>query len=697
LISFSSCENDNKKLFEDPPWLGGSSIETLEKKGNYTIFLTLMEKAKYKEPISKQLFTLFAPNDEAFTSYFSSIGINSVDDLTEDEAQELFTLHVLRNPRSRYNLIYEYVWSEEQGPTGEYAGLFFRKQTNSFGKSYMEKPRYVPGFPDSMWIYSDTKFMPLFSSDYFEDYFGDTTGGDYTFMYPDGNWPETGLCWGPAAVDSQEVRTADGFIYYIDRVVPPQPNLEKYLFDHQDKFGVFYDMMQRFADYGNAKVGDNDELLYKKEYNTVFNIVEEQGPGTGEGWQMKDVFTLYLPNDQVFQNYLNNTFLKSYGSIDSLPEITMYYLLQSQMSAQLGLISKISKNFFNAFGDQLTITASDIVSSAMCSNGLVYETNKVLEPDVFTCVPGKLFYDKDYTTFLYLVNSSGLLSKLTNPDQKITLFACSNEQIYQYGIRYNKDNDIIEQYLDGEWKSMKTADLLMFIQDHISYEVITDLSGEGYIQMSSMNYIHYKDNKIEGAKNIIDKKPSTVQEKIPNERNGMLYTIDEPILSNYAMGDYIYNNPEFSDFAALLVKAGLLDPEYVDPATMTVVPNLKFITSSGTWTAFIPTNAAMAAARRDGIISDATKTPELRKFLYYHFIKTATIFDDGKQSGDFQTARVESTTTQGTIYSNLTVNNTPGNLQVTDHSGRTTTVSHQGANVLVQRGVVHKINNALKY
>ncbi|HPB05728.1 MAG TPA: fasciclin domain-containing protein, partial [Prolixibacteraceae bacterium] len=325
-----------------------------------------------------------------------------------------------------------------------------------------------------------------------------------------------------------------------------------------------------------------------------------------------------------------------------------------------------------------------------------YNWLKVLEPDVFTCVPGKLFYDKDYTTFLYLVNSSGLLSKLTNPDQKVTLFACSNEQIYQYGIRYNKDNDMIEQYLDGQWQSMRTADLMMFIQDHIHYGVVTDLSGEGYLQMSSMNYVHYKDNKVEGARNIKDKKPSTVQEKNVNERNGILYTMDEPLLSNYAMGDYIYNTPDFSDFAALMVKAGLLDPEYIDPATNTVVPNVKFI-SAGSWTAFIPTNAAMAAALRDGIVSDEMKTPELRKFIHYHFIRTATIFDDGKQSGDFQTARVESTSTQGTVYSNLTVNNTPGNLQVTDHSGRTTTISHQNANVLVQRGVVHKINNVLKY
>ena len=65
--------------------------------------------------------------------------------MTEDEAVQLFTLHVLRNPRSRFYLIYEYAWSELQGPKAEYASLFHRKETPSTSIPYKETIRYLPG------------------------------------------------------------------------------------------------------------------------------------------------------------------------------------------------------------------------------------------------------------------------------------------------------------------------------------------------------------------------------------------------------------------------------------------------------------------------------------------------------------------------------------------------------------------------
>ena len=84
IFGITGCE-DHQARYENPPWLGGSRFETLEESGNYTTFLALMEKANYTEPISKQLFTLFVPDDAAFEEYFKSAGINSVNDLTKDE------------------------------------------------------------------------------------------------------------------------------------------------------------------------------------------------------------------------------------------------------------------------------------------------------------------------------------------------------------------------------------------------------------------------------------------------------------------------------------------------------------------------------------------------------------------------------------------------------------------------------------
>ena len=143
LLGIFSCSKQQER-YEDPPWLGGSTIETLEKKGNYTIFLKLMEQANYTIPIEKQLFTLFVPNDAAFNTYFQKSGIASVESLTKDQSVQLFTLHVLRNPRSKYQLIYEYLYNEEQGPDGEYAALFFRKPTLSTSIPYQETVKYYP-------------------------------------------------------------------------------------------------------------------------------------------------------------------------------------------------------------------------------------------------------------------------------------------------------------------------------------------------------------------------------------------------------------------------------------------------------------------------------------------------------------------------------------------------------------------------
>jgi len=692
-----SCEN-NKERFEDPPWLGGSSIDTLEKNENYSIFLELMDQSGYVDPIDKQLNTLFVPSNDAFNAYFKERGINSVEDLSKAEAEELFTLHLLRNPRSRFQLIYEYIWSELQGPTGEYAALFFRKFTSSKKLPYAESPKYVKGFPDTMLIVSAQKLMPFFSTDYFEDYFGTPDGSDYLFMCPGSKW--TGLAWGPAAVTEAEVRTSSGFIYFIDRVVPPQPNLEQYLKEHPEKFGLYYDILQRFADYAVfANWGGtlDTRVFYRKTYKQIPNIADEKGGiQTGQPAE-KDMYSMFVPNNEVLQNYLNNTVLKYYPSLDSVPLITLEYILKTQISTALALASKIEKGYFNIYGDPVVINRSEILSSALCSNGVLYEMNRVLEPDVFTTVSGRLFFDKNYTTFLQAITSSNLLSMVTNPDQDVTVFAPTNDQMYEYGIRFDTESESIEQFLDGSWKVIKPEDLTLFVQDHIHIGRVDDLSGEGYLEMSSKNFIHYKNNKVAASENEKIDELSAIKERIESTKNGYLYTIEQPIKTNYRMGELIYNEPDYSDFAELLVQSGMLDPNYVDPNSLLTVPNLKFLGESYYWTAFIPTNAAMANARSNGLVPDVSDVEGLKKFLLYHFVRKNTLFDDGKESGDFPTNYILENTTDGIVYATLSIANSANNLVVTDHSGKQVAVSHSNANSLVRYGVVHKITSVLKY
>src|SRR5574344_910950 len=108
LFMLYSCEDDHYARYEDPPWLSGSIIETLEAKGNYTILLELMRKAGYEEAITKGLYTIMAANDSAYQAYFQTVGISSVDQMSEEEAVQLFTLNIMNTPKARQQFIYDY-------------------------------------------------------------------------------------------------------------------------------------------------------------------------------------------------------------------------------------------------------------------------------------------------------------------------------------------------------------------------------------------------------------------------------------------------------------------------------------------------------------------------------------------------------------------------------------------------------------
>jgi uncharacterized surface protein with fasciclin (FAS1) repeats len=714
LLGVFGCSK-NQDRYIDPPWLGGSSIETLTERGNYTIFLNLMEKAEYTIPITKQLFTLFVPNDDAFNKYFQDAGISSVESLTKDEARQLFTLHVLPNPRSRFQLIYEYQWNELQGPTGEYASLFFRKYTNSTSIPYIENVKYFTQYKGKdLLMKTGQKLMPLFSKDYFEDYFADVNGSDYLFMYPGSKW-ESGhgdMNWGNAMVTESEVRTSNGFIYFVDQVVPPQKNIDEYLKANPEKFGLFYDMMQRFATYAPGGMDDQKRLLYVKSYFGISNIAEDKGPTTGTESSMLDMYTAYLPTNEVLQDYLDKNVLNTYEVIDSVPAVTLYYILQTQISRSLGLVSKITKNYFNPFGDPTIINKSDIKSAHMCSNGLVYEMNKVLEPNVFTTVPGTLFFNKNYSTLLFTLNAASLLGTLSNPDVPVSLFASSTKSLFDYGIRYNTVGTpgVEIRGKDKLWKKMIATELDILAKDQIFKGVFPDLSGEGFAEMSSFNFVHYSNGTIQGAENQHLNEFVTIDKTIPNEKNGILFNVSAPIKSKWLIGHMLVNDPEVSQFKDLLVWTTLLDDRATDVTTKDNMPNLKFFAEENYWTAFIPTNAAMDQARAEGYITWPTTKTEFLKlskdeitavknFLTYHFIRKNTIFDDGLKSGDsFNSNRVESISTSGTtVYAKLGISNTKNDLRITDHSGQVISVDHSKANILVRKGVAHKISSILKY
>jgi uncharacterized surface protein with fasciclin (FAS1) repeats len=700
-LLFNQCSDPHAR-YKDPPWLGGTNIETLEEQENYSIFLQLMDLAEYRTSIENQLFTLFVPSDSAFEAYFLSAGISSVDDITKRQAEEIFGLHILINPRSREQLLFEYAWGELQDPRGEYGTLFHRKQSYSYPKDYSEENKYDPDFEigEVLPIWRDRVYIPLWSSEYFEDYNGDPEGSDYLYMYPESSW--SGLSWHDAMVVGNPASTSSGFIYYLDKVVAPPHSIETFLRDNQDEVGLYYEIAQRFADYTQPTFDENDVRRYRKSYNQIIDFAQTNGPGGGPPSSLLYQYTATIPKDAPLQEFLDRTVYAENDSLEHVPPLFLVYLLNSQLSIRLVLPSTLESRYQNYFGDFIPVNLeTDIDRTFTTCNGPVYITNKFLEPNVFSCVPGPLFYDSDYSTFLYALENSQQLTPLTKPEIDVTLFAPTNDELLEYGIRETESGGNVSIQIlasDETWHAIETKDLEDFVGDFIYFGKYDDLNGEGYIRMASDNYIYFNNDEIVGGGNQLEADVVNVVKVTDSGINGSMFYVDNAIKRPLNVAEFVFSDPDLSEFGALMSQAGMID-SLQDPYELLGVEDPRIIGYNALqqWTVFAPSNAAILAAEGSGLIPHDLDgdADTLKRFLQYHFVRERSIFDDGSFNGIVESNRSDTATSSGLVFQTMDIMNTPGSLSVEDGSGQTVNVDHADANNFVEHGVLHKINTVL--
>jgi uncharacterized surface protein with fasciclin (FAS1) repeats len=695
LFVLYSCEDDHYARYEDPPWLSGPILETLEGKGNYTILLELMRKAGYEESISKGLYTIMAANDSAYQAYFQSVGISSVDDIPKEEAVKMFTLNIMNTPKARQQFIYDYGYWQGgwQKKGSELGALLWRMPTQSKNDDYDDVVRYYKDKKgETLRVQGQEKWVPYFSTEFFEECFGDTTGADYNFFFPNTTW--SGLQWYNANVLSSEDKCSNGYIYYIDKVVAAIPSIEEYLKNNQDKFSVYYDLIQRFAYYSFTDYGDDADQtsLYYKGYSDITNVASEATDGGIT--QRKKSITALIPTDEVLQEYINSTFMKHFASLDEVPKIALTFLAQSCIVNNFYIPSKMQKQFYNYYGDVVPINIyEDISNATMLSNGPLYTMNKFYPPRAFTSTIAPVFFDSIYTTFLYGVNASKMIVSLTSSELDVTIFASTNDGFLEGGIRYDKSDEAIEsQDEDGIWSAMGDVDIKSYVSDQITLKSGIDYSDEGFVLMNSGNYVYYNNNKLQAGGNQELGNQATITGSQKGD-NGILYFLDNAILGpKNDIVKFIAKDEDLSEFYNLLFQAGLADTT-IDAETELGYPQMTFTALQSSWTVFAPTNNAIITARNEGLIPETQA--ELKQFLLYHFVFDNVIFNDGKLNGSVATAKTDSSTVTTTYYAPIEVINSKHNLSVVDRAGNKVNVSNSAANNLVKLGVLHKIDKVL--
>jgi uncharacterized surface protein with fasciclin (FAS1) repeats len=707
ILVIISCEkifeDKHQERFEDPEWLDGSILETLqEDTTGFDIFLALMDRAGYTDKMERGIYSLFVANDESYREYFSSIGIDSVGQLSNNDARQLFEMCVINSPRSEHQLIYDYIFGAWQGPGSEYGALIFRIKTLSKSPPQKELVQYHAQFEgQTLDIISSQKFVPVFSTEFFRDFNGATDGSDYNYFFPDVSWENKlvyNTKWYNANLLVAKV-CSNGYIYFLDKAVPIIYSIEEFLRNNQDKYGLYYDIAQRFARYSYAGRLDDPEqtMVYTKSYTASgllgINFADENGPsGTDPVYQRRSIYSALIPTDEALQDYLDNTVFKYYSSIDSIPEVTLTYILQAHLTKHFELPSKMAKTFFNYYSDIIPIDPyNDVIEATILSNGAFFGLNRVLEPLAFKTVTGPLFFNSNYTTFLYALNASGLMTSLTKDDIKATVFAPPNEALLDWGINYNKSLERLEKRRsDGVWEEMEELDIIEFVQDHFIYQELDNLMEEGYLVTRSENIFYHKDDKIISGGNAEDNDEATITEIIDSKINGKLMLMDNVIKApKKSAAQHVTGDPDFSEFFQLCVQADLIDSITIQ-GTLEKIPRIKFMIDAEKWTGFIPDNNAVTTAIANGDIPQ--NTDSLARFVRYHFIPDAMLVDFYEHTGTYETAASD---TLGTPL-NLNLNITPGKLDVTDKTGQVITVAPANANIMVSDGIYHKITSVFK-
>ena len=99
IVALTACR---KKAFDEfygrPDTLAAPIYQQLQGKGNFTSLLACIDKAGYKDILSGAgYYTMFAPNDNAFKTFFTARGISGVAQLDSGTCSKIVTFALVYN------------------------------------------------------------------------------------------------------------------------------------------------------------------------------------------------------------------------------------------------------------------------------------------------------------------------------------------------------------------------------------------------------------------------------------------------------------------------------------------------------------------------------------------------------------------------------------------------------------------------
>lgn len=724
MVAFASCRKQEFDAFYGrPETLADPIYQQLQAKGNFTSLLACIDKAGYKDILGKSgYWTMFAPNDDAFKKYFTEKGITGVDQIDATAATSIVKYALIFNAFKTDRL------GDYQSNIGWVPNSAFKRRTAYYDSVYTEvvngkNVKVVASNRNGGWVFADNnnKYYPYFIKTFMSA--NVLSAADYNYFYPGVAY--TGFNVPGGNVVESDIFAENGIIHVVDKVVLPPASIDQYLASHTqysefkkllDKFAVTYAYSPDLSTKYQILTGLTDSVKVKLYHpGLVFSPNNENylkltdNDGQSSGW------TLFAPNNAAFSTYLNTYILEYYNTVDRLPINVALDLINCHMW-QLPVWPTKFANSFNLNGEEARFNATaDVLDKQILSNGFFYGTNQVQKANVFHTVYGAPYLNPAYSLMIRALDISGIRIRVIVPKVKYTMLLMNDGSFKSAGYDWNILNNNFQYTPPGGTTvigGIAPSNIYRMQDMHIMQGEITSFSGSGMVETLGGEYIKYNNNRIfsSGTMDSIDiSKQSIPVVKIKgadyrqatNGRdfyvNGLLSFTTKNVGEHIKKYGTLVTDPFYSFYQYLIN-----NPISVNKTTV----EIQGVSLGVNYTVFIPNEAAIKQAVRDGILpgvvatgvpnyvpTDANDIAKVTKFIQYHILNKNTIAPDGVKAGSYETLFKDSNGDVGTVF----IINQLNNLSVKDMNGRTATTVNANSNIMSNRTLIHQIDGYLKY
>ena len=395
LVAAPGCKKGFKEYYDDKNTKGGFLYDKIKANPEFSTFAKGLERANLTQFISEGgLYTVFAPTNDAFSSFLSSNGYASIDAVPVNRLFQILSFHIVNNMWYYYDL----------------------------------KVRYA-SFQQTLYLTRNRKFVNI-----------DVRSTDTIKINNV-----------PVIKSFRDIDADNGVVHGIGQVLVPLSNLEElFQSDPELSNSTFYKLMQvvkdsaydRFNSYDRDRDGRIDSVFYKTYpyLNNVFTSIEYRQNTAAASQGGEPLFTTVLvPSNAVLDALIAPALARLPSTVpDKIAALSPSYveaLLESYFIADslvtsAQLVSRPAPlRSVNSEIIPLTPDNQFVRKDIVASNGIVHIINTTFPntpTSVFNSAIGKLFTDPDYFTFLAAVQKAGLMAAWSATTRTGTFFAPPN-------------------------------------------------------------------------------------------------------------------------------------------------------------------------------------------------------------------------------------------------------------------------------